>query len=150
MSERRLTHNGRTMNVLQWSAETGIPETTIRKRLQRGLTVAQALTPAIPGDPTFSVDADDPQSLASLALGINVSALERFQQNMGDVNAWIDEKSKSDPERVARFLEKLATVFDRFAKYTPQQQQTQKAFVNISLNTEARPVEVIEVRGTVA
>ncbi len=142
MAERLITHLGRTQSLARWAEEIGVPYNTLHDRLRR-LPVDQALSP-------IQAEPDDPQTLASLALGINVVALERFQQNMGDVNAWIDEKSKSDPERVARFLEKLATVFDRFAKYTPQQQHQQKAFVNISLNTEARPVEIIEVRGTVA
>jgi integrase len=42
---RTLTHAGRTLTLAQWSQETGIPESTIRSRIDRlGLSPAEALT----------------------------------------------------------------------------------------------------------
>ena len=45
---RLLEHGGRTLTVAQWSAELGLSEQTIRIRLQRGCTAAQALATTKP------------------------------------------------------------------------------------------------------
>lgn len=39
-----LTHNGKTMTVSEWAREVGIHKHTIRQRLSKGWTVANALT----------------------------------------------------------------------------------------------------------
>lgn len=43
-SSRKLTHEGQTMTLAQWSRETGLHESAIRKRLKLGWSVAKALT----------------------------------------------------------------------------------------------------------
>lgn len=49
---RTLTHDGRTLTIGQWSRETGIPQSTIRSRLDKlKMTPAEALTR--PVDPRF-------------------------------------------------------------------------------------------------
>lgn len=45
----RLTHDGRTMTVMQWSRATGIHRKTIERRLEMGWTVDAAVTK--PADP---------------------------------------------------------------------------------------------------
>lgn len=44
---KRLTFDGRTLNVKQWSRETGINYTTLHDRLNRGWSVERALTEPI-------------------------------------------------------------------------------------------------------
>lgn len=43
----RLTYNGKTMNVTQWAAETGIPRPTIYTRLRNGWSAEQILSQPI-------------------------------------------------------------------------------------------------------
>ena len=38
-----ITHNGKTMNITEWSRETGIPRTTIMYRLSKELPVEKVL-----------------------------------------------------------------------------------------------------------
>lgn len=40
---RRLTYQGRTASLVEWSERTGVPSSTIAARLSRGMTVGEAL-----------------------------------------------------------------------------------------------------------
>lgn len=42
----RLTHNGKTKTIEDWTLELGFAHSTIRERLRKGWSVAQALTPS--------------------------------------------------------------------------------------------------------
>lgn len=43
--ERLITHNGETMTIAQWADRTGLKVSTIKNRLRKGWTIAQALDP---------------------------------------------------------------------------------------------------------
>ena len=45
-ANRRLTHGGETLTVVEWSERTGVPDHTIRNRLKQGLPVEGVLAPA--------------------------------------------------------------------------------------------------------
>lgn len=46
-NNHRLVYNGRTQTLSEWSRETGIGKSTLRERLRRGWTVADALTKVV-------------------------------------------------------------------------------------------------------
>lgn len=45
---RRLTHEGRTLTVVEWAEVTGLPHWTIRNRLKQGLSMDEILAPSKP------------------------------------------------------------------------------------------------------
>lgn len=42
-NNHKITHNGLTLNLMQWAARTGLPQSTIRKRIQMRWPVEQVL-----------------------------------------------------------------------------------------------------------
>lgn len=53
---RFLTFNGKTLTMSQWEKETGIKQSTIKIRLSRGVSIAEALTKsAIEGRKSYTV-----------------------------------------------------------------------------------------------
>lgn len=45
-SNRKITHDGRTMTLTEWSRETGVPVPTLWHRINRGWLMAEAIKPA--------------------------------------------------------------------------------------------------------
>jgi hypothetical protein len=42
----RYAHNGKTLSVLEWAAESGTPASTIKARLRRGASIQEAINPS--------------------------------------------------------------------------------------------------------
>lgn len=147
---RQLTFEGRTQTITDWANELGISRKMIAKRLERGWDDESALTIPAGEDRELILEEGDPQCLANLAISLNASVLQRIEDNMPAIHAWIDDACKNDPEKAIKLADKLSAVFDRFAKHTAKAQQVEKALVNISLNSTARPDIVIDgIRGDV-
>jgi hypothetical protein len=60
---RKITHNGVTKSIREWSGDTGIPYSTLERRINSGLkSVSDALTSTVKGWPaakTFNIQAGD-------------------------------------------------------------------------------------------
>lgn len=50
-TNRLITHDGRTQSVARWAAEYGMTRGTLRNRLERGMTVEQALATRVTKGP---------------------------------------------------------------------------------------------------
>lgn len=147
---KQLTFGGKTQTITEWATDLNVSKRLIANRIDLGWTDEQILTTPVGEDRNLIIEEGDPQCLANLAISLNASVLKRFEDNMPQIHTWIDEQCRADPEKAARLLDKLSAIFDRFAKHTAKAQTTERATVNISLNSGVRPDIVIDAtRGDV-